>query len=70
MLHIHEREPLGVIQTAMIKIITGRVGDKEIKEQIDYFQPHVGEQIATAKRNIIRKFESSGYSEEDVIFNE
>ncbi len=54
----------------MIKIITGRVGDRRIDEPIRQYQPQIGEQIATAKRNIIRKFESLGYTEKDVSFDD
>ena len=54
----------------MTKIIIGRVGNKKIEEPIEPFQAHIGEQIATAKRNIIRKFKSLGYSEENVTFDE
>ena len=54
----------------MIKIITGRVGDKRIDESIKQYHPQIGELIATAKRNIIRKFESLGYTEKDVLFDD
>lgn len=54
----------------MIKIITGRVGDRKMEEFISKYQPQIGEQIATAKRNILRKFESLGYNVKDVIFDD
>jgi hypothetical protein len=57
-------------KVVMIKIITGRVGNKKIEEPIEPFQAHIVEQITTAKRNIIRKFESLGYTEKDVTFDE
>lgn len=54
----------------MIKIITGRVGDQRIDELIRQYQPQIGEQITTAKRNIIKKFESLGYTEKDISFDD
>ncbi len=59
-----------IINTAMIKIITGRVGNRKIEETIDQYQSSIGEQVRTAKRNIIRRFESLGYTEKDIMFDE
>lgn len=52
----------------MIKVITGRVGNRKIEETIEQYQSSIGEQVRTAKRNIIRKFEALGYTEKDVKF--
>lgn len=54
----------------MIKIITGRIGNRIIEETIEQYQSSIGEQVRTAKRNIIRRFESFGYTEKDVKFEE
>ncbi len=53
----------------MYKIIIGRIGEMEIPEFIEYYQPGVFEQVQTAKKNIIRKFEEQGYNSKDVVFN-
>jgi len=52
------------------KKIKGYVGNKEIEESIEQYQAHIGEQIETAKRNIIRRFESLDYSKENITFKE
>lgn len=54
----------------MNKIIIGRVGERTIIETIQQYQPGIGELIATAKKNICRKFEREGYSPNDVIFDD
>ena len=54
----------------MNKIINGRVGERTIIETIQQYQPGIGELIATAKKNICRKFEREGYNPNDVIFDE
>ena len=70
MLNLPKRGRMAKNKLLMIKIITGRVGDKRIDEPIRQYQPQIGEQIATAKRNIIKKFESLGYTENDVLFDD
>ena len=49
-------------------IVIGDIGDKRIAEPIRQFQPHIDEQLATAKKNIRHRFEVQGYNPDDVIF--
>lgn len=53
----------------MDKTIWGHVGDIKISETIKNYQSDIGEQIATAKKNICREFEALGYNSQDVIFD-
>jgi len=52
----------------MDKTIHGRIGEKIISETIHQYQPYVGEQIATSKNDIRRKFEEEGYNPNEIDF--
>ena len=52
------------------KTVKGRVGNEVIEEPIEQYQANISEQVRTARRNIIKRFESLGYTEKDVKFEE
>ena len=52
----------------MDKTIIGRIGEKEIPENIHNYQQGIPEQVLTAKKNICNKFAAQGYNPKDVTF--
>lgn len=51
--------------------ITGRVENLSLDEEILYLNPNVqDEQIATAKKNIIKKFASCGITKDEITFEQ
>lgn len=54
---------------ASIKIVTGRIGEKEISRFIENYQSRHSEQILTTMREIREEFEKQGYNKDLVEFN-
>lgn len=54
----------------LTKTVKGRAGNQVIEEPIEQYQANISEQVRTARRNIINKFKSLGYTEKDIKFDE